>query len=190
VAVASFVWTKMGVESGEDLGRIVQRKEAERVAGKGRFWWGIGNSLGSAVRDDARAQGGALPVLFSKMLGRARPADTSPDAVWRWTGWEDEFGRIHDVPSHVKVLSRGALLKEKHYALVCFSDKPITLASIGPRFDPKLCRTRSDKAPGASQVTALLRGSPDAHLEGPYEIAFRATLVEPWAVKLVRPTVI
>jgi hypothetical protein len=50
-----FVWTKMGVESGEKLEQIVRRKEAERVKGNGQFWWGVGNSLGPAVRDAARA---------------------------------------------------------------------------------------------------------------------------------------
>jgi hypothetical protein len=186
----AFVWTKMGVESGEGLDQIVRRKEAERASGRGIFWWGIGSSLGPAVREDARAQGGTLPVLFSKMLGRAKPVDESPGSVWRWTGWEDENGRVHDVPARVKVISRGDPSKKKHYALVCCSDVPIALAPGGPRFDPMLCRTHAGKAPGSSQVTALLLGSPEKHPEGPYEVCFRATLVEPWAVKLVRPITI
>jgi hypothetical protein len=183
----AFVWTKMGVESGEGLAEIVRRKEAERLSGNGLFWWGIGNSLGAAVREDARAQGGTLPVLFSKMLGRARAIDEAPRMVWRWTGWEDENGRIQEVPAHVKVISRGELSKERHYALVCYSDVPIALSSGGPKFDPMLCRTRAGKAPGSSQVTALLRGSPDKHSKGPYEVCFWAALIDPWAVKLVRP---
>jgi hypothetical protein len=108
----SFVWTKMGVESGEGLAQIVRRKEAERIAGGGAFWWGIGNSLGPAVRKEALAHGGALPVLFSTMLGRAKPVDSSPDLVWKWTKWEDEKGRLHDIPAHVKVISRGQISKK------------------------------------------------------------------------------
>jgi hypothetical protein len=50
----TFVWTKMGAESGEGLAQIVRRKEGERVAGRGIFWWGIGTSLGPAVPDRAR----------------------------------------------------------------------------------------------------------------------------------------
>jgi hypothetical protein len=107
-----FVWTKMGVESGEKLDQIVHRKEAERVEGKGQFWWGIGNSLGPAVLDAARSQGGKLPVLFSMMRGRPRPADSAPEMVWRWTSWEDEAGRIHTIPAHAKVISRGAAAKD------------------------------------------------------------------------------
>ncbi len=60
----AFVWTKMGVESGEGLEQIVRRKEAERVEGNGEFWWGIGNSLGPAVRDAARARRQAARALF------------------------------------------------------------------------------------------------------------------------------
>jgi hypothetical protein len=93
-----FVWTKMGVESGEALERIIERKESERLAGGGEFWWGIGSSLGSAVRDAARANDNTLPILFSKMLGRAKPADRSPEMIWKWTAWVDERGRIHNIP--------------------------------------------------------------------------------------------
>jgi hypothetical protein len=182
-----FVWTKMGVESGEGLEQIVRRKEAERVEGNGQFWWGIGNSLGSAVRETVRAQGGRLPVLFSVMLGKPKATDNAPEMLWRWTGWEDEAGRIHHIPPHAKVISRGAAMKDRHYALVCHSDAPLALAPGGERFDPARCRTLSGKVPGASQVTALLRGNPGTHGSGPYEVCFRAVLVEPWAVKLVRP---
>jgi hypothetical protein len=182
-----FVWTKMGVESGEELAKIVARKEEERRAGQGIFWWGIGNSLGSAVRQHARAQGGSLPILFSKMLSRAKPTDTSPQAVWRWTKWEDEAGQVHDIPIHAKVISRGAASKEKHYALVCHSSAPLKLESGGERFDPTQCQTPSGKVPGASQVTALLIGSPAGHTKGAYQVSFKATLVSPWAVKLLRP---
>jgi hypothetical protein len=177
----------MGVESGEALPDIIKRKEAERVAGAGEFWWGIGSSLGPAVRDAARSSGGKLPVLFSKMLGRPKAADSSPTMIWKWTAWEDERGRIVSLPSHAYVISRGAEAKERHYALVCYSESPISLGRLVRAFDPNLCRTASGKLPGASQVTALLHGSPEAHKVGPYEVAFEATLVQPWAVKLDRP---
>ncbi len=189
-AMAAFVWTKMGVESGESLAQIVTRKEEERQAGKGIFWWGIGNSLGLAVREYARAQGGNLPVVFSKMLGRAKSADTAPGAVWRWTQWEDEFGNAQDIPSHANVISRGFALKRRHYALVCESAVPLKLEPSGERFDPRQCRTPSGKLPGASQVTALLIGSASGHRSGAYEVSFRAKLVPPWAVRLSRPVFI
>jgi len=185
--VQTFVWTKMGVESGEGLAQIIQRKETERAAGRGIFWWGIGSSLGPAVRECAQQQGGALPVLFSAMLGRAKHVDSNPGSVWKWTAWENFDGRTYDVPRHVTVISRGAETKDRHYALVCFSEEPLGLRKGGKRFNPNLCRTLSGKIPGQSQVTALLQGEVGGHPDGPYEICFRAKLIEPWAVKLVRP---
>ena len=186
----AFVWTKIGVESGEGLAQIVRRKEEERASGNGIFWWGIGSSLGAAVRERARAQGGSLPVVFSKMLSPAKIDDVSPEIVWRWQKWEDESGRIHNIPKHVKVVSRGSELKGKHYALVCHSDIPLVLEADGEKFDPTLCRTLRGKAPGSSQVTALLTGPITKHTTGFYQVAFRATLIEPWAPKLLDPVVV
>ena len=182
-----FVWTKMGTESGEELARIVKRKEAERVAGNGIFWWGIGKSLGSNVRSFARAQGDTLPVIFSCMLSRAKIIDTSPKEIFRWTRWENEDGASRPIPQHVKVISRGAPDKGRHYALVCRSEGPIELATKGERFDPRQCLTPSGKVPGASQVTALLEGSIEGHPRGNYEISFRAILIAPYAPKLLAP---
>src|SRR5262245_28060526 len=85
----AFVWTKIGIESGEILEQIVSRKNAERLAGGGQFWWGIGSSLGLAVRSVAREQGGSLPVLFSMMRSRPKAVDTKPNFIWIWTSWED-----------------------------------------------------------------------------------------------------
>jgi hypothetical protein len=67
--------------------------------------------------------------------------------------------------------------------LVCFSDARLVLRRGYKKFDSKLCSAPSGKVPGASQVTKPLRDS-----SAPYEIYFQATLVEPWAVKLVQPT--
>jgi hypothetical protein len=44
-----FVCSVVGGDAGEDLGHIVTRKEAERSAGKGEFWWGLAASLGPNV---------------------------------------------------------------------------------------------------------------------------------------------
>lgn len=184
----TFVWTKMGVESGEDLNRIVARKEEERKSGNGIFWWGIGNSLGASVREQARAQGGQLPIVFSTMLSSPKNIDVSPGIVWRWTKWEDEDGFLRDIPPHVRVISRGDPSKGKHYALVCLSNEPLRLGNDRHKFDPTQYLTFSKgKIPGASQVTALLRDTPREHDVGQYAISLRATLVEPWNPKLASP---
>jgi hypothetical protein len=63
---ASFVWSEIGPDAGEAPKHIIVRKEAERVAGAGEFWWGLSASLGISVEVMAQRNGGTLPVLFSK----------------------------------------------------------------------------------------------------------------------------
>ena len=184
-----FVLTKPGIEAGESVADIIARKEAERVAGKNVFWWGIGSSLGPAVRKAAQDAGGKLPVVFVVHNNQARPKehDVSPARIFRWTKWQDWNGAVHDVPEFAQVTSRGHNLKRAHYAMVCYSEKPITFDPKGPAFDPSLCRTALGKRPGSSQVTALVWGDLSAadHRLGQYRIAFRATLIAPWQAKLV-----
>lgn len=182
----TFVWTKMQKETGQELEDIITAKEKQRQAGAGTFWWGIGNSLGTAVIHEARAAGGILPVVFSKMLSAPKEIDVSPKQVFRWTHWVNENGCKCEIPHHVTVISRGYSNKRSHYALVCYSDEPLQLAENGWNFDPDVCKTLAGKPPGSSQVTALLRGNlAEPHRDGDYRIAFRAKLVEPWFVKLV-----
>lgn len=38
-------WSKVQAESGQTLNAIVARKEKERLAGAGVFFWGVGNAL-------------------------------------------------------------------------------------------------------------------------------------------------
>lgn len=186
---APFVLTKPGVEAGELLADIVARKEAERVAGNNIFRWGIGSSLGAAVCEAAEGVGGKLPVLFVLNTRPSRPKehDFSPARVFRWTKWQDWNGSTRDVPAFAHVTSRGHELKRAHYALVCYSEKPITFDLNGSAFDPSLCSTALGKRPGSSQVTALVWGDLNAagHKRGRYRIAFRATLISPWQAKLI-----
>ena len=70
-------------------------------------------------------------------------------------------GHERPLPKHAIVTSRGDRrtgTKERHYALVCWSDTPLVLGDYG-LFDPSAYRNLSGTgAPvGASQVTALLR---------------------------------
>src|SRR5215831_6829091 len=49
VAQTTFVCSPISKDAGEDLQRILVRKEAERLAGSGEFWWGLGAALGDLV---------------------------------------------------------------------------------------------------------------------------------------------
>ena len=185
--MGTFVWTKMGAEGGQSLPRIIALKEAERQAGSGVFWWGIGNSLGVAVHEAAAKSGGTLPVIFSTMLTRHKRADSHPNYVCVWEHWQDQQGIVRPLPPHVLEWSRGNEAKKVHYALVCRSTEPLSIADLG-QFDPSKCKTVKGKSPGGSQVTALLEEDASMdHSRGEYHRCFKADLVEPWVVKLVRP---
>jgi hypothetical protein len=62
---STFIWTKIQADAGQDLNRILRRKELERLSG-GTFWWGIGESkatkIGMVIATDLRPI-----VIFSRM---------------------------------------------------------------------------------------------------------------------------
>lgn len=176
----------MHAEGGQPLSKILAIKDAERRAGDGTFWWGVGNSLGTAVQEAAQNAGGSLPVLFSMMRSAPQKKDSHPGQVCLWTVWEDLAGRVHDIPKHVLEWSRGAENKRTHYALVCRSLEPLVLGD--QPFDSSRCRTHLGNSIGGPGATRLLQGDLDGgHSPGNYDLGFRATLVEPWVVKLVKP---
>jgi hypothetical protein len=184
---AVFVWTKMQTESGMALPEILAIKEIERLAGNGIFWWGVGNSLGARVWQQAERSGGTLPALFSIMLSRPKKQDAQPSALLLWTEYEDVLGHCRDLPEHVLEFSRDHGRK-RHFALICHSHVPLAVTSHGA-FNPDRYKTiANDKRPGSSQTTVLLRGDPyQDHPDGKYHFGFRATLVKPWAVTLRSP---
>jgi hypothetical protein len=189
--VSAFVWTKIGTETGESIADIVDRKEGERSKG-GVFWWGIGTSLGPALRDEAQKSGGSIPIIFCVMLGEPQKLDVSPASKVRWTSWRDWDGSETSVPPFVLVKSRGedrsGKRKNKHYSVVCRPDGKLRLNSNGQLFDARNCRTLSGKAPGDSQNTALLTGDiTRSHPNGRYRVAFAAMLVRPWQATLLNP---
>lgn len=212
---AAFVWTKMQAESGQGLADIVRRKELERAAGGGQFWWGVGNALGdNLLRLVARAlaQEAAPSVLFSIMRGRPKREDAAPDAVLLWTAYLDEAGRIAPLPGHVLVTSRGSTAagdKRRHYALVCRSEQPLRLEMLGA-LEARHYRNLGSAAPGvgASQVTAVvehaalapkpevplaavLDGAPGRGGAGMrYDVNLRAALDQPYFVRLTRPVLL
>jgi hypothetical protein len=142
------------------------------------------------VREEANKAGGSLPVLFSLMVSRPKPTDVFPDHVSLWTQWEDPDGKPHDLPPHVLEFSGGKKQKNSHYALVCRSHVPLALGSL--LFNPSRCKTHLGNPVGASQVTAVLQGDMEDkdHSLGIYHFGIRATLVEPWFVKLVTPRLV
>lgn len=189
-----FCWSKMGAESGEDLVRIIQRKEWERRLGRGYFFWGVGHSLGENGKTTARDIPD-LRVFFSPMLSRARIIDATPDRIVLWNAWVDERGQTRKLPSYCLITSRASLPsgrhKKSHYALVCFSDRELKAENDDLRIFPDYLRNlTTDKPLGASQVTTLVRvlsGVDETCEMKSYPVSFTAELRFPYCVRLAWP---
>src|SRR2546426_10436984 len=83
-----FCWTKMQAEAGQPLELILRRKEAERAAGGGLFFWGIGTSVARKLLQMLE-RGLHLKVLFSVMKAKPKPEDSSPAGISLWTSYVD-----------------------------------------------------------------------------------------------------
>ena len=191
----AFCWTKIQAEAGQSLLQIIARKELERAAGNGLFFWGVGNSLGEKVR--LLRSGAVTKVVFSKMLSMPKRIDVDPSTVAVWLSYIDAAGMKRDLPSHVIVSSRGdtnGIVKKKHYAIACYSRAALTLGNCGP-IDISRYKNHgsSNFRIGASQVTAVLERIEDrADLSrtqsiGKYQNNFYATLTNPHFVELRNP---
>lgn len=185
----------MQSEAGQQLESIVRRKELERTAGKGEFFWGIGTPLGSALTQMV-ATTDKPEVLFSVMRTAPRREDYAPEGVLLWTGYIDVSGRYRPLPAHALVTSRATTLggdKRRHYALVCHSDRPLRLEKLGSLNASHLWNAGSAiTRVGSSQVTAVVEHatlySDDIPGRGPfYEVNMRARLSSPFLARLTNP---
>ena len=191
----TFCWTKMGTESGEELTAIVTRKEWERQLGQGRFFWGIGQSLGS-VPEAAAEKLGHLPVIFSPMSSRPQAFDVTPGVVALWTASATADGTITPLPPHALITSRATLPSGKrklnHYALACKADAPLTVR-LGARVYPEsLTNYGTGRRLGGSQVTAIVDCTETGNTSSSagYPVAFIAELAEPYQLKLAEPRIL
>lgn len=185
----AFCWTRFGTEAGEPIERIFARKEAERRANGGVFYWGIGNSVSQGIalliRVDKRPE-----VLFSPIKSRFRTSDVQPDSVVRWTVAETLDGERYALPEHVVITSRSSIDKPKtaHYALVCASQEPLQTADCGSVDLRALRNLTSGRGLGASQVTAVVtRADGDPAVASAYKVAVRVSLAAPYFVRLHDP---
>ena len=184
-----FCWTRFGIEAGEPVARILERKEAERRANAGVFLWGVGNSVAPGIRELVRQ----LPqpqVLFSPIAGTPQAADAAPTSVVSWTEGETLWGELYTLPEHSRVTSRlpAPSAKPAHYALICYRPNPLAISSSGPvvAFD-SLRNLVSGQRVGASQVTAVVRREVGEVVSGRrYHVALRASLVYPYFVRLTQ----
>jgi hypothetical protein len=183
----------MQAESGQPLEEIVARKEAERAAGGGSFFWGIGNALGERV--EMLLQRTVKPqVAFSIMRSRPKAEDTAPDEVMVWTAYVDRQRAVRPLPAHVLLLSRGSTAKgekKRHYALVCHSEERLELRPRGT-INLGQFRNLGSQTPnvGASQVTAVLEHDGGVHDGLTYDVHMLAELADPYLVRLANPRIL
>jgi hypothetical protein len=186
----AFCWTRVGSEAGQSLQSILARKEAERRANDGIFFWGIGNAIGPSLR-------ALLPyesepeVLFSPIKSRPRREDVHPTAVVAWTRAECLDGTPFELPAHALITSRLDIAAPKcsHYTLVCATDTPLTAERpIGLLDAGAIENLLTGRPIGASQVTAVVRRRERRPtFSRQYEIALQARLVPPFFLRLQEP---
>ena len=133
------------------------------------------------------------PVIFSLMLTRPHRRSSNPDGVLLWDAYKTETGGTERLPPHAVVISgahdSAGKQKSTYYALVCASPDSIYDSGSGTLNIAMLRNFGDNGRPiGPSQVTAVAKWTTDrsgASLH--YPINARATLVAPFAVKLVAP---
>lgn len=181
--MVSFVWNEIGFDAGETPEHVVIRKEAERLAGSGEFWWGLDAPLGITVEVHAEQNRGVLPALFSKSRSstvRQRQQVRIWD-TWRSLLHPQQHGRI---PDHVVVTSgHDAGRRQTRYALTCHSAVNLSFGAMG---FCNLAECHSLKNGGRVNALrgaqVLRKGEPLISPRGPasesvYSIAFKATVV-------------
>lgn len=189
-----FCWTKIGAEAGQTLEDIIRRKEFERIAGNGRFGWGIGNALGEApILATAAVPKGRLKVVFSTMKSPPKPQDVNPAQICIWTKYQLPSGEIRPLDQTMLITSRYNEKKTCHYALICSSETPLLENALSEKLPSKALRNfLSEKLVGASQVTSVVRfRSEESQMYAmDYPVTFSAELDKPGFVRLVDPVVV
>lgn len=180
----------MQAEAGQGLNAIITRKERERRAGNGVFFWGVGNAPAGAIIPLARLRL-PVPVVFSIMKSKPKAVDLEPSRIVVWRQYVDEHGIQRPLPSNALVTSRADSaggIKSRHYALICHSDAPLML-KYGVPFDPAAFRNvgGAGSPVGASQVTALLRQVAEPDDTPTYEANVVALLTGGYWVRLCDP---
>lgn len=186
----------MGTEAGQALSEIVRRKDLERECGNGIFAWGIGNSIGPAIKYAKCAERvSVLEALFTPMKAAPKAIDAAPASIVMWLGFLSDTGKVEPLPEHMLVTSRGRSgsgeEKRTHYALICRSTTPLATQKAHHAIDHRAaCNLVSSNPVGASQVTSVVRYRPTDSLDAAYPVLFRAELTELAFVRLADPVVL
>ena len=176
-----FCWTKMGPDSGQALEDVIRRKDMEREAGNGHFWWGVGESKGRRIDELLGRNAGRAKVVFSQQKSCGKRADTHPETVLLWRSYIDSDGTERPIPKHVILLSKET---SRYYALVCKSEAPLRLSSNQCLYLGNYRNLGSGKSPGDSQVTEVIKKVRSGSKDRCYPVSMMADLVAPYFVEL------
>jgi hypothetical protein len=182
----TFCWTRIGIDAGECVQSILQRKERERLA-TGMFFWGIGHSVRPSIAE-LRRQYPQPEVIFSRIQTKPRMVDSNPSSTAVWNSATDLNGNRFELPQGICIVS--SFPKRRYYALVCSSDTPLTIeCDLGSVNIGDLENFPSGKQVGDSQVTAVVRQRSERRngIDRSYPIVIRANLVAPYFLRLADP---
>ena len=112
-------WSRMQAEAGQGLAAIVARKECEREAGNGHFFWGVGNAPAVMISALARLK---CPVgaVFSIMKGKPKTEDISPRRTLVWRKYLDVTGVERELPPNALITSRAEIKVSYQEETLCF----------------------------------------------------------------------
>lgn len=184
-----FCWTRIGVEAGQSLESIFRRKNQERAANDGLFYWGIGNAIGPSMAELVRRCSDP-EVVFSPIKSAPRSADVTPESVVAWTNAVGFDGSPYALPQHALITSRLNLKnpKKAHYALVCAAETTLAPTNIATVDIGDLENLLTGRPVGASQVTAVVRHSRKKRTEiRTYSAVLRVKLKAPFLLRLQSP---
>ena len=187
----AFVWTRFGTEAGQSIDDIIARKERERQQNNGVFLWGIGNSIGPSLPSLLRSQ--SMPVaVFSPIKSKPRTVDIEPGQVAVWYRATTTNGEHYSLPAGSMVTSRYVPGRKKHFALVCRSDKPLSIETDYETLNISgLVNAKSGTKVGFSQVTAVVKKREESsNVEQEYSVAMCCQLEHPFVVTLQYPVVL
>lgn len=154
-------WTRAGDAGGERLYEIIERKERERNALNGVFFWQVGNRPPVKEIKALHREKAPVRVIFSKIKGPPKKEDRYPERV---LVWQDYYNCCRGI---TKSLPDGALVTSGRascdaYALVCRSKTPLEWRR-NITFEPDFL----NKKIARQQTTALLeRGKYNPEIEG------------------------
>jgi hypothetical protein len=186
-----FCWTRFGTEAGQSIHQILARKEQERAANGGVFFWGIGNAIGPSMTELLRRTD-CPEAIFSPIRSAPKRKDTDPSSVVAWSHAETLAGERYYLPMRSLITSRYDRMnpRARHHALVCFNESPLIVRSGTDRVPfTRVRNVLTNRRVGASQVTAVvsLRHVTNSDHCVSYDVAFRVRLVPPFFIVLRAP---